>query len=239
MTDATQIMTSNLDKWKKLPAGQGRCEVSRLSGLSDDELLESYGEWAVFWQEERGWEYERYSEHYMGRTVLEIGSGLGFDALAYSGSASRWVCADIIEDNVAFVRRIAALKGCDNVECQHMADVFTHDFGMTFDGFHAHGVLHHIPFKAARREVAHIDIFLKPGAVVTLLMYPKERWELCGNPDFTEFGSMTDGKNTPWAEWYDERKILDLMGPGYDLKKTIKWGYKNIEFVNFELIKKG
>lgn len=238
MTNAETILDSNLSKWKKLPAGEGRCEVARLHSLSDDEMLKSYDEWAVFWRDERGWEYERYGAQYAGRKVLEIGSGLGFDALAYSKSAAQWVCADIIADNVAFVQRIAGLKGRENITCQHMTDVFTHDFGMTFDGFHAHGVLHHIPFEAAQKEVAHIDQFLNPGAVVTLLMYPFERWEFCGKPDFTEFGCMTDGKGTPWAEWYDETKILDLMGAGYDLNKTIKWGYKDLEFVNFELVKK-
>lgn len=238
MNDCKDILASNLQKWRRLPAGQGRCNVAELNAMDDAALLESYHQWVGFWREERGWEYERYGSHYEGRTVLEIGSGLGFDALEYSKSAKQWVCADIIDENVKFVRRIAALSGRENIACQHMTDVFSHDFGTMFDGFHAHGVLHHIPFDAAKREVEHIDSFMRSGAVATILMYPYERWEFCGKPEFTEFGCMTDGKNTPWAEWYDDAKIMRLFGEGYELRKSTPWGYKNLEFINFELVKK-
>ena len=45
----------------------------------------------------------------------------------------------------------------------------------------------------------------------------------------------TDG-GCPWTEWYDEEKILKLVGNQFDLKDSILWG-NGPEFINFELIK--
>jgi len=68
------------------------------------------------------------------------------------------------------------------------------------------------------------------------LMYPKERWEMCGKPDFTQFGKYTDG-GCPWTEYYDLDKMQRLVGKKYRLTDVSKWGGNAIEFVNFEFIK--
>ena len=67
-------------------------------------------------------------------------------------------------------------------------------------------------------------------------MYPKQRWEHYGKPSFDKFGHYTDG-GCPWTEWYDEDKITNLVGTNYKLLESKYWGWRNIEFVNFELQK--
>eukprot|EP01022_Parablepharisma_sp_SALTPOND_P031654 TRINITY_DN81129_c0_g1_i1.p1 TRINITY_DN81129_c0_g1~~TRINITY_DN81129_c0_g1_i1.p1 ORF type:complete len:149 (+),score=13.67 TRINITY_DN81129_c0_g1_i1:40-447(+) len=84
----------------------------------------------------------------------------------------------------------------------------------------------------------NISSHLEKGSKAVFLMYPKERWEQCGKPDFEIFGTMTDGEGTPWAQWYDEEKIMLLTGDEFRLDKTIPWGHNNAEFINFELTKK-
>ena len=62
-----------------------------------------------------------------------------------------------------------------------------------------------------------------------ILSYPKERWIKCGSPPFEEFGKMTDGERTPYCEWYDGEKFLQL------LKKTgVKQNYKIKKEFNFQ-----
>ena len=232
------IIGLNLVKWQTLPAGQRRESVGRLLSLESEDLLSFYRDCIVFWEKERGWEYEKYSGTFLGRSVLEIGSGLGYDGITYSKSVQKWTFCDVIPQNLAFVSRITEELGVQNTACQIIEDVAGHDFGEQFDGFYAHGVLHHVPFEIAQQEINNIDRFLRVGSKVVVLMYPYERWEMCGKPSFETFGCMTDGDGTPWAEYYDEEKIQKLFGSGYQLDATIKWGADRKEFVNYELTKK-
>lgn len=238
MTVNTDILQSNLKKWEMLPAGNRRESVEKLLSMDSEALLKFYKQCITFWKKERGWEYERYSNLFSGRSVLEIGSGMGYDGVVLSNSAKKWTFCDIIPSNIEFVQRVACLLDVPNISLQLVRDIFAHEYGETFDGFYAHGVLHHVPFEIAKKEVENIDRFLEKGTCVVLLMYPYERWAMCGKPSFERFGCMTDGEGTPWAEYYDERKIQQLFGPNYQLENTQKWGHQNAEFVNFELTKK-
>lgn len=234
----TCILKMNKHKWKTLPAGGGRQTIDYFMSLNDNELLKIYNKSIAFWKKERGWEYEKYSKLFTGASVLEIGSGLGYDGITFSKKVNKWTFCDIISNNIEFIKRIAHLFKINNVDFQVIEDIFNHDYLGLFDGLYAHGVLHHVPFEIAKKEVANIDQYLKSGARVVLLMYPIERWEICGKPSFSNFGKMTDGEGTPWAEYYDERKIVNLFGPEYVLENTTKWGHESSEFVNFELQKR-
>lgn len=232
------ILKKNLKKWKTLPAGERRQNVADLNALEDKDLLAAYNSFRTFWDSERGWEHERYGKLFSNRNVLEIGSGLGYDALVLSPKTQSWTCTDILQTNLDFVTRMARLKKRDNISSQLIKNVTDHDFGRTFNGFYAHGVLHHIPFETAQKQMNNISRYLEHGAKAMILMYPKERWEQLGKPAFDKFSIATDGEGTPWAEWYDEEKIMLLTGNEFTLDKTIRWGQNNSEFVNFELTKK-
>jgi 2-polyprenyl-3-methyl-5-hydroxy-6-metoxy-1,4-benzoquinol methylase len=234
---SNDILKHNLEKWKTLPAGEWRRDVSDLYALEDEELATAYKSFRTLWDSERGWEHERYGKMFSGRDVLEIGSGLGYDALTMSKKAASWTCADILQVNIDFVARMAALTGSENISTQLLEDIDSHNFKKSFTGFYAHGVLHHIPFEIASRQMANISKYLEPGAKAVFLMYPKARWEHAGKPAFENFGISTDGEGTPWAEWYDEEKILKLVGADFTLDQSIPWGWNNIEFINFELTK--
>lgn len=233
-----QLLSANQVKWLTLPAGESRRHVQELIRLNDSDLRSEYEKFVPFWEKERGWEYERYTPFFAGRDVIEIGSGMGYDGITYSERAASWTFCDIIRDNLSLVKRMCNLYGRTNVEFRHLDNLESYVFPQKYSGLYAHGVLHHVPFAIAQQEVANLNKYLTSGARVVLLMYPYERWEMSGKPDFDKFGTMTDGEGTPWAEYYDEVKIQKLFGSEYALVKTIKWGYQNSEFVNFELVKK-
>jgi hypothetical protein len=222
--------------WNLLPGGKRRRNVESLLKYPDWWLKFRYNRFKKFWEKDRYWEYERYSKLFAGKNVLEIGGGLGYDGIVYSKTAKAYTYAELNNKQLSFIRRITALYGVNNAHFEWM-DTIEHHFQQTYNAFYAHGVLHHVPFETARQEFKNIDRFLEKGALVVFLMYPKQRWEHWGCPSFETFGNYTDG-GCPWAEWYDEEKILALVGSEYELKQTKYWGWKNIEFVNFELLKK-
>ena len=99
-----------------------------------------------------------------------------------------------------------------------------------------------MPFEDAKKQFNNLNRFLEKGCYVVFLMYPKERWEDAGKPNFRDFGRSTDG-GCPWTEWYDEDKILNLVGEEFKLIDVIPWAFQKKEngdvpaFINFELEK--
>ena len=229
-------LEENKTRWNLLPGGTQRRRVDRLLWHPDWLLKFRYNRFIRFWEKDRKWEYEYYGRLFAGRHVLEVGGGLGYDGMVYARTATSYTYAELNELQLSFLKRITKLYGVNNASFEHLESI-EHKFPRSYNAFFAHGVLHHVPFEVAKEEFLNINRYLESGAVVVFLMYPKARWEFCGSPSFEKFGDYTDG-GCPWAEWYDEEKIVALTGTDFQLVKTTYWGWNNIEFVNFELVKK-
>jgi SAM-dependent methyltransferase len=229
------------EKWRELPATRsGRVFSADLLEWPDDKLLE-------YWEECRrqivapaahGWFLEQYATKLGGLDVLEVGPGIGIDGIHFAQHGARMTFADIVEDNLALLRRICALKGVE-ADTHFIEDFLRFDFDRAFDAFLFIGSMHHAPFEFAQREVAALAPFLKPGGRVVMLAYPKERYIATGARDFEEFAARTDGARTPWAEWYDEMKVGQLFGPAFRLNWSRRFGQQDIEFIWFDLAKVG
>jgi SAM-dependent methyltransferase len=241
MTKGREEFSRNVERWTTMPAGQGRANVEDLMKLDGNRLLNTYFNYAEFWSQERGWEHKKYSKLFSGLDVVEVGSGFGFDGLMFSKKANSHTYVDINPKQINFLKKIIGtisenLKPIDNIKYEVLNDPLNQDFGRKFSALYSHGVLHHVPLDFAKSEFKNFDSHLEVGSPVILLMYPKTRWEDCGRPSFEVFGNYTDG-GCPWAEYYDEEKIMELVGENYELKETIPWGLNNREFINFELVK--
>jgi hypothetical protein len=229
----------HIDKWRSLPVGQGRIGVEKMLRMGDENLTRMYKKCMLASMKSRKWEYDKFSPIISRKQVLEIGGGLGYDGFYYSKFAETWTYADIVPENLELFKRLARLLGVQNVRFQLMEDIFHHNFEDVYNGFYAHGVLHHIPFQYAREEVKNIDRFLEDDTYAVVLMYPKERWVAGGKPDFDRFGAFTDGIDTPWAEYYTEEKIVKLFSDRFTLVESTIWGDKGQDLVTYELVKHG
>jgi len=205
-------------RWSTVPAGKDRRSTHELAFLDDDALL-------LFWrgirdaegaEDERGWYRERYREFVQSKHLLDIGCGLALDTLTFAEwGAARVTCADLAPSNLRLVSRVAGLLGVgDRVETFHLESPeavsrLPHDL----DAIFALGSLHHAPREIVEPEVRELGTHLKPGGHWLQLAYPKARWEGDGSPPFERWGEYTDGYGTPWAEWYDTAKLLDLLAP--------------------------
>jgi SAM-dependent methyltransferase len=218
------------DKWREAPQGSdtdGRIFSSDLLALPDDALLARWEAMAARRAAgELGWFAPLYADTFRERRVLELGSGLGFDALRFAERGARWTCADIVADNLALIRRIAALKKLeDRIDTHLIADDLSFaGLAPGYDVVWVFGSIHHVPFDTAREEALSALALLKPGGRWMELVYPRERWLREGAPPFEAWGRLTDGERTPWAEWHDVEKVLRRLAPA-PLRILLDFGF--------------
>jgi SAM-dependent methyltransferase len=204
------------EKWREVPGGDDTDErrfSSDLLSLADADLLD-------LWQAQAtsrangviGWIGPLYRDFFKGRRVLELGSGMGLDGMRFASQGADWTFADIAADNLEVLRRVAGLKGV-KAAFHLIGDDLSFDRLGRFDAVLACGSLHHVPFDVARIECASALTHLQPGGRWIELVYPRERWLKAGSPSFDQWGKMTDGDRTPWAEWYDGDKLCRRLAP--------------------------
>jgi hypothetical protein len=227
------------EKWREIPATrQDRMFSSDLLEVSDAALLE-------YWErcrretstpEVRGWYQDLYKEKLGTMTVADIGPGIGIDGIWFAQHGAKVTFVDIVEDNLALLRRVCELKRIA-ADFYFVDDFFSYRFRRVFDCFLGIGSLINAPMDFTRRQLRALSPALRKGGLVLMLGYPKERFDASGARDGAEFAATTDGPRTPWIEWYDDDKVRDLFGPEFRLGWSRNFGAGGTEFNWFELTK--
>jgi SAM-dependent methyltransferase len=210
-----QLVGQMAEKWREVPGGTDQ----QPRQFSDDLLQASKAYLLAWWERQfeaarvfRGWYWELYGAALSGKRVLEIGSGLGFDAVQLALRGAAMTCCDIAKSNLEIIRRIAEAKGVD-IETIHIDGLASFKRAPQVDVVWAIGSIHHMPFAEAREETAAIVERLKAGGRWIELSYPRERWVREGSPPYQRWGQLTDGERTPWVEWYDVEKLKERLHP--------------------------
>ena len=132
-------------------------------------------------EKEKGWEHEKYGQLFEGRNVVEVGSGLGFDAYILAQKANSYTCVDINPIQIDFIKRIHSLylnyenKSINDISYEVLKNPFKHKYHRKFDGFYSHGVLHHIPFKDAQKQFKNINKYLEKGSLCVFFDVSKRK----------------------------------------------------------------
>jgi SAM-dependent methyltransferase len=204
------------EKWREVPPGSdagGRLMSDQLIDQERSALLSYWDRQAAEGEELRGWYWRLYTELFRGKKVLEIGSGLGFDAIHFASHGAIWTCCDLVSSNLAVIGRVAEARGL-KVEFLLIESIRSFaGLPVDYDFVWCNGSVHHAPFEAAREECGAIIPHLKKGGRWIELSYPRERWAREGSPPFGQWGKMTDGERTPWVEWYDLEKLKRRLAP--------------------------
>lgn len=208
------VVSALSDKWSEVPGGSDQADrIFSNEMLGDPALLTRWDRQYESGAELRGWWWRLYGEVFRSKKVLEIGSGLGFDAVQFAYNGACWTCCDIAETNLAIIRKVAAAKQ-QNIDTLLIQSIGSFSVLPTdFDFVWCNGSLLHLPFDEAREECAAIIEHLKPGGRWVELAYPRERWVREGALPFSEWGRLTDGERTPWVEWYDMEKLKERLNP--------------------------
>jgi 2-polyprenyl-3-methyl-5-hydroxy-6-metoxy-1,4-benzoquinol methylase len=208
------------EKWHEVPiTHQDRSSTRALLELGDQELLSAWSRRAAETGGEKGlgvgdWEFYVYRDLFKGRKVIEVGPGLGVLGVSFLEYGAHMTFVDVVEPNLKLIERICRMKNLHNVKFIHLTRI--EDLARLdseYDAIFAHGSLHHAPSDVIKGEFIALASRLKVGGRFIMLAYPKSRWEREGAPPFTEWGKLTDGEATPWAEWYDVPKLLRQLSP--------------------------
>jgi SAM-dependent methyltransferase len=111
----------------------------------------------------------RHLERYISGSVLEVGAGIGSNALVLSGNHSEWICLEPDPSLAARIGGSGKLRHC-KVIVGMMADLPADN---TFDTILYFDVLEHIREDRAEMEIAATH--LKPGGHIAVLS-PAHQW---------------------------------------------------------------
>ncbi|MBN1397651.1 MAG: class I SAM-dependent methyltransferase [Bacteroidetes bacterium] len=209
-----KVLTDLRNKWFEVPAGSGRSSSKEILSFDDDHLLN----WWLNTRKEacegdefsvRGWYHLLYKDVLRGKKVLDVGSGLGIDGITFAQNGAKMTFLDIVEENLAVIRRLCRLMDIKNAEFCYLNSIDTlASLPSDFDVVWCQGSMINASFELMREESKILLEHLPTGGRWIELAYPKERWEREGNLPFSEWGKKTDGELTPWVEWYNLDKLL-------------------------------
>ncbi len=105
--------------------------------------------------------------------VLEVGCGLGTDAINFARRGVRYTGVDLTEASIELVRRRFELEGL--TATLRVADAEALPFADdSFDLVYSHGVLHHTP--DTQRAIHEVHRVLKPGGAAIVMLYHKNSY---------------------------------------------------------------
>lgn len=207
-------------KWIEVPIGPGTYNrTSRLIELSDRELL---AEWerarcAITTGPEfthRGWYHSLYADGMRSKRILDVGSGFGVDSITFAQHGARLTFVDLVETSLKVLERLCKILGLQGVQFILMKDLDSlKPVDTDYDVIMAMGSLHHAPMHILKPEYQELVRHLKVGGRWLQLAYPRSRWIHDGREPFSTWGTLTDGPGTPWAEWLEPEKLLDMLAP--------------------------
>ena len=214
----SQLIYKLRDKWREVPASTSygeRMFSDALVELSDAQLFKLWSEQYEQGKraDARGWYYKLYADFMTDRAVIELGSGLGFDGIHFAREhGTRWTFADLVPSNLEIIQRICNYLAMDYCSFVLIDDVCVR-LPADYDAVWSNGSVHHAPFEFARQECRSVIKHLRQGGRWIEMCYPYSRWVREGCRPFSEWGKMTDGDRTPWAEWYDIQKLKRRLFP--------------------------
>jgi SAM-dependent methyltransferase len=185
----------------------------------------------------RGWYHALYRDVFRGKNVMDVGSGFGIDGITFAQHGARMTFVDIVQSNLSVLERLCRRATCADVRFHYMDGIAAlARLPVDYDVIWCQGSLINAPFDATRDEAQELLRHLPVGGRWIELAYPRERWERDGRPPFTEWGEKTDGKGTPWVEWYDLVKVKALLAPA-EFEVVLHFNFHNDDFNWFDLLR--
>jgi ubiquinone/menaquinone biosynthesis C-methylase UbiE len=109
-------------------------------------------------------------ERWRHKRVLEIGCGLGTDAINFARAGADYTGVDLTERSIELVQRRFAFENLQgNLQTADAENLPFAD--NTFDLIYSHGVLHHTP--DTQRAINEAHRVLKPGGKAMVMLYHK------------------------------------------------------------------
>jgi len=232
-------------KWDEVPTTRsGRQRTADLAKLSNENLL---AEWQSSRLDlttgsefgHRGWYHTLYADSMRGKKIMDVGSGFAIDSITFAQFGARVTFVDLAETNLDVIRRLCKALELRDVDFLYLENIEAlQALHVDYDVIMAMGSLHHAPVEVIKPETRELLRHLKIGGRWLQLAYPKTRWAREGRLPFDRWGQVTDGNATPWAEWYDLPKLLELLNPGR-FQAVLCQEFHGGDFIWFDLLYEG
>jgi SAM-dependent methyltransferase len=115
-------------------------------------------------------------EHWRGRRVLEVGCGLGTDAVNFARAGADYTGADLSETSLGLARRRFELFGLTGrFLLANGEELASHLEPASFDLVYSFGVIHHTPNPGA--VVRQVRALVKTSGEFRMMLYAKDSWK--------------------------------------------------------------
>lgn len=160
-----------------------------------------------------------------GKTVLEIGVGLGTDFISFARAGARMTGIDITPRAVELVCRRLQLEGLEARVLVADAERLPFADG-SFDRVYSWGVLHHTPNTAAAvREAVRVT---RPGGELCMMLYGRRSWAAAGawlrsalrqrRPFRSISQVLADSVESEGTKGYTQRELHEMFRELQDLR---------------------
>jgi len=169
-------------------------------------------------------------EKWKGKSVLEIGTGIGTDTINFMRAGADVISIDLSEESVKLAKKRAEVFGFDPEKIL-LANAEDFQFSRTFDLVYSFGVIHHTPNPKA--VIERIAQHQEPGQELRIMLYSKisyklfwamhtyNLWDLSKMDNtIREFAEAQTGCPVAYTYTFDE--IRELLSPWYTIQEMEK-----------------
>jgi SAM-dependent methyltransferase len=175
-------------------------------------------------------------DRWAGKRVLEIGCGIGTDAVNFARAGADYTGVELSAESLAIARQRFEVFGLAGTlieaDAESLADALP---GERFDLVYSFGVLHHTPDPA--RAFAQIRQLIKPDGELRIMLYARHSWKA---------SMIAAGLDQPEAQWgcpiantYSRDEVVDLLD-GFDvvsIEQDHIFPYKVADYKEYRYVK--
>jgi len=156
-------------------------------------------------------------DKYAGKRVLEIGCGIGTDAVNFARAGCDYTGTDLSDESLQLAQQrfdVFGLKGTFlSVNAEELSTQFkAHDYDLIY----SFGVIHHSP--SPKKIVGEAAKLLKPGGELKLMVYAKNSWKAAMID--SGFDQPEAQQGCPIAFSFDDNDVIDVLGDEFELLDT-------------------
>jgi len=148
-------------------------------------------------------------ERWNGRCVLEIGCGIGTDAVSFARAGADYTGIELSPASMALAQKRFEIFGLDGTfrtgDAEHLAEFVP---ARSFDLVYSFGVIHHTP--APRAVIAGAREVIRPDGELRIMLYAKNSWKAMMID--AGFDQPEAQSGCPIAALYTRDMIEELLG---------------------------
>lgn len=153
-------------------------------------------------------------ERWRDRAVLEIGCGLGTDAVNFARAGSRYTGVDVSQVSLDLARKRFEVFGLPgDFHCGNAEEIGERLTPSTFDLVYSFGVIHHTPRPRAVIESARK--LIRPDGELRIMLYARQSWKAIMIEEGFDQPEAQSG--CPIALTYSAEQVRELLDGAFEV----------------------